>query len=113
HRELLVRKIKVRLEAAAQIAFNHLLILRGGRDEFGVEDSSRLIKTITVVEYPARRFGTATACPTTGSHNRCRLGGWLVGFDDLKRVITGIDRFNCTHDNALERIVASRINPAA
>src|SRR6516162_4897400 len=73
-----------------QILFDDPLILRGGRDDFRIENSPSIANAVTMVQNASRGFRTGT---TSGglhwSGNCCSLWRFVLG-DDAQRFVASI-----------------------
>ena len=107
----IVCEIESGIRDFSHIFLDDALVLRGRRNETGVEDRAVAIEIVTVVEYAARRFTAGVA------HSGMRLGRdkgpcWrLVGGDQTQRLITRIDDLERANEDAAEWIAADRLEP--
>ena len=98
----------VTFDDSAEILLDRPLILRGRRDDPGVEDGPVLIDLVAVVEHPPRSLTRPMPDGPAGRHlyrGRVRL---LVGLDQRERLVRGLNQLDGADDDALERVGADR-----
>ena len=109
--QAVVLEVEVAGQEAAQVGLDRGLVLRGRRDDLGLEDRAVLVEPIAVPAQPARRLGPAAA----GAGARLDLDGGrvglLVGGDDPQRLVERVEDLDAADDDAAERVAADRAEP--
>ena len=104
--QLLLRKIEVFGHKFPEVLLDRFLVLRGGRNDLGVENCAALVDAVAMIKNTSRslRARVSGDCPYLHVHRG--FVGRLVMLDKSQRFIACKENFESSDNDALKRISA-------